>query len=44
VESHPSVRVTTVSPGMSESELTDHITDPADVDVNEVIVRPMGRC
>ncbi|MBV2366976.1 SDR family oxidoreductase [Streptomonospora nanhaiensis] len=69
-ESDPSVRVTTVSPGVVESELADSITEPgaaemmktyradtiapdavaravsfaldqpADVDVNEIIVRP----
>ncbi len=69
-ESDPSIRVTTVSPGVVESELADTITDPgaqkamrtyraeaipataiadaisyalgqpADVDVNEIIVRP----
>lgn len=73
VESDPSIRVTTVSPGVTESELADHITDPnaaqfmveyrrraipadaiaravsfaigqpADVDVNEIIVRPAGQ-
>ncbi len=72
-ESDPSIRVTTVSPGVTESELADHITDPdaaafmveyrrraipadavaravafaidqpADVDVNEVVVRPAGQ-
>ena len=70
VEADPSIRVTTVSPGVTETELADHITDPhaadlmvgyraaaippdaiaravsfaidqpADVDVNEIIVRP----
>ncbi|MGE2731533.1 SDR family oxidoreductase [Mycolicibacterium vaccae] len=70
LEADPSIRVTTVSPGVVESELADTITDPtaaaamrdyraaaispdaiaravayaigepADVDVNEVIVRP----
>lgn len=69
-EADPSVRVTTISPGVVESELAEHITDPgaaelmttyraasippdaiaravafaidqpADVDVNEIIVRP----
>ncbi|MEO3750935.1 SDR family oxidoreductase [Streptomyces sp. B6B3] len=69
-ESDPSIRVTTVSPGVVESELADTITDPgtqafvrdyraaaipataiadavsyalgqpADVDVNEIVVRP----
>ncbi|SHI41363.1 NADP-dependent 3-hydroxy acid dehydrogenase YdfG [Nocardiopsis flavescens] len=73
VESDPSVRVTTVSPGVTESELAEHITDPyaadfmveyrrrsipadavaravafaldqpADVDVNEIIVRPAAQ-
>jgi NADP-dependent 3-hydroxy acid dehydrogenase YdfG len=70
LEADPSIRVTTISPGVVESELADSITDstaadamrdyraaaispdaiaraiayaigePADVDVNEVIVRP----
>ena len=70
VEADPSIRVTTVSPGVVETELAEHITDPhaaslmvdyraaaispdviahavsfaidqpADVDVNEIIVRP----
>jgi NADP-dependent 3-hydroxy acid dehydrogenase YdfG len=69
-EAEPGIRVTTVSPGVTESELADQITDPyarqatevyraasipadtiaravsyaigqpADVDVNEIIVRP----
>lgn len=72
-ESDPSIRVTTVSPGVTESELAQHITDPhaadlmidyraaqipadaigravsfaisqpADVDVNELIIRPTGQ-
>ncbi|ABY23565.1 short chain dehydrogenase [Renibacterium salmoninarum ATCC 33209] len=72
-ESDPSIRVTTVSPGVTESELARHITDPhaadlmvgyraaqipadaiaravsfaisqpADVDVNELIIRPTGQ-
>lgn len=72
-ESDASIRVTTVSPGVVESELADHITDPtaaelmvgyraasipadaiarsvsfalaqpADVDVNEIIVRPSAQ-
>ena len=70
VESPSSIRVTTVCPGVTESELADHITDehaveamkayrttaipasaiadavayaveqPAEVDINEIIVRP----
>lgn len=73
VESDPAIRVTTISPGVTESELAEHITDPvaaelmvgyrrraipadavaravsfaiaqpADVDVNEIIVRPTGQ-
>jgi NADP-dependent 3-hydroxy acid dehydrogenase YdfG len=73
LESDPSVRVTTISPGVVESELADSISDPtaqeamrtyraisipadaiasaisyaigqpADVDVNEIIVRPAGQ-
>lgn len=73
LESDPSIRVTTVSPGVVESELADHITDPhaaglmvgyraasipadaiaravayavdqpADVDVNEIVVRPAAQ-
>ncbi len=72
-ESDPRIRVTTVSPGVVESELATHITDPhaaevmvgyraaavpadavaravsfaldqpADVDVNEVVVRPAAQ-
>ncbi|KIH97807.1 oxidoreductase [Streptomonospora alba] len=72
IESDPGIRVTTVSPGVVESELADSITDPgaaeamrayrayaigpdaiagavsyalaqpADVDVNEIVVRPAG--
>ncbi|GAA3762270.1 SDR family oxidoreductase [Salinactinospora qingdaonensis] len=72
-ESDPAIRVTTISPGVTESELADHITDPyaakamvdyranaipasaiaaavsfavsqpADVDVNEIIVRPAAQ-
>ncbi|MCP2263232.1 SDR family oxidoreductase [Promicromonospora thailandica] len=72
-ESDPSVRVTTISPGVVESELAEHISDPgarehmvtyrrntipadaigraisfaisqpADVDVNEIIVRPAAQ-
>jgi NADP-dependent 3-hydroxy acid dehydrogenase YdfG len=72
-ESDPSIRVTTISPGVVESELADIISDPtakeamrsyravaipadaiasaisyaigqpADVDVNEIIVRPAGQ-
>lgn len=72
-ESHPGIRVTTVSPGVVDSELADHITDsqaqramqtyravtispdtiadtisfamsqPEDVDVNEIIVRPTAQ-
>jgi NADP-dependent 3-hydroxy acid dehydrogenase YdfG len=72
-ESDPGIRVTTVSPGVVESELAEHISDPyaakamttyravsisadaiaravsfaigqpADVDVNEIIVRPTGQ-
>ncbi|GAB3648072.1 SDR family oxidoreductase [Glycomyces tarimensis] len=72
-ETDPSIRVTTISPGVVESELADHITDPGakeamktyravaiapatiadtisfamsqpgDVDVNEIIVRPTGQ-
>ncbi|GAB3208589.1 SDR family oxidoreductase [Marinactinospora endophytica] len=72
-EADPSIRVTTVSPGVVESELADHITDahaadlmvgyraallpadavaravayaidqPADVDVNEIVVRPAAQ-
>jgi NADP-dependent 3-hydroxy acid dehydrogenase YdfG len=73
LESDPSIRVTTISPGVVESELADSISDstaqeamrtyraisipadaiagaisyaigqPADVDVNEIIVRPAGQ-
>ncbi|TYK53120.1 SDR family oxidoreductase [Actinomadura decatromicini] len=73
LESDPSIRVTTVSPGVVTSELADSITDPtaaeamrayrahaidpsaiadavayalsqpADVDVNEIVVRPVGQ-
>ncbi|WP_017573947.1 SDR family oxidoreductase [Nocardiopsis halotolerans] len=73
LELDPGIRVTTVSPGVVESELADHITDPtareamrtyrrnalpadavaraisfaldqpADVDVNELIVRPAAQ-
>lgn len=73
LESDPSIRVTTISPGVVESELAEHITDPyaaelmvgyraahippdaiarsvsfaigqpADVDVNEIIVRPAAQ-
>ncbi|MFV2144101.1 MULTISPECIES: SDR family oxidoreductase [Isoptericola] len=72
-ESDPSIRVTTISPGVVESELAGHITDPtasaameayraasippdavaravgfaieqpADVDVNEIVVRPAAQ-
>lgn len=72
-ESDPSIRVTTISPGVVQSELADHITDPeaaaamityrkasisadaiagsisyaisqpADVDVNEIVIRPVGQ-
>lgn len=72
-ESDPSIRVTTISPGVVESELAQHISDPgardlmvtyrrntipadaiaravsyalaqpADVDVNEIIVRPAAQ-
>ncbi|MCK0117543.1 SDR family oxidoreductase [Isoptericola sp. S6320L] len=72
-ESDPSIRVTTISPGVVASELADHITDPlaasametyraasipadavaravafavgqpADVDVNEIVVRPAAQ-
>lgn len=72
-ESGPAIRVTTISPGVTESELADHITDPhaatamvdyrshaipadavaravsfaisqpVDVDVNEIIVRPAAQ-
>ncbi|MBQ1445435.1 MAG: SDR family oxidoreductase [Renibacterium sp.] len=72
-ESDPSIRVTTISPGVTESELAGHITDqhaaelmvgyraaqipadaiarsvsfaisqPAEVDVNEIIIRPTGQ-
>jgi NADP-dependent 3-hydroxy acid dehydrogenase YdfG len=73
LESDPGIRVTTVSPGVVESELAQHITDPhaaelmvayradsispdaiarsisfaigqpADVDVNEIVVRPAAQ-
>ncbi|MDR7382275.1 SDR family oxidoreductase [Promicromonospora iranensis] len=73
LESDPSIRTTTVTPGVVESELAEHISDPdaqdamrtyrrnaipadaiaraisfavgqpADVDVNEVIVRPAAQ-
>ncbi|EHK87723.1 SDR family oxidoreductase [Saccharomonospora azurea] len=73
VESDPSIRVTTICPGVTESELAEHITDPqaadamvdyrkaaipadaiaravgfavsqpGDVDVNEIIVRPAAQ-
>ena len=73
LESQPGIRVTTISPGVVESELADHISNPdarqmmteyrrnaipadaiaraisfalsqpADVDVNEIIVRPVGQ-
>ncbi|MGI5189788.1 SDR family oxidoreductase [Promicromonospora sp. CA-289599] len=73
MESDPSVRVTTITPGTVESELAEHISDtgaqtymqsfrrnlipadaiaraisfaldqPADVDVNEIIVRPAAQ-
>lgn len=73
MESDPTIRVTTISPGVVESELADHVTDPeaagfvadyrkalipadaiaraisfaitqpADVDVNEIIVRPAAQ-
>lgn len=73
LESDPAIRVTTISPGVVESELAEHITDPhaaelmvgyraaripadaiarsvsfaigqpADVDVNEIIVRPAAQ-
>jgi NADP-dependent 3-hydroxy acid dehydrogenase YdfG len=73
LESDPSIRVTTISPGTVDSELATHITDraaadymvgfrealiapeaigaavryaveqPADVDVNEIVVRPAGQ-
>lgn len=73
LESDPSIRVTTVSPGVVESELAEHITDPyaadlmigyraaqispdavasavffavtqpANVDVNEIIIRPAAQ-
>ena len=73
IESPGSIRVTTICPGVTESELADHITDehaaeamrtyravtipaeaiaaavsyavgqPAEVDVNEIIVRPSGQ-
>lgn len=72
-ESDPAIRVTTISPGVVESELADHITDPvaaaamvayrasstpadavaraisyavgqpADVDVNEIVIRPAAQ-
>lgn len=72
-ESDPSIRATTISPGVVESELAQHITDPtaaaamesyraasipadavaravgfavaqpADVDVNEIVVRPVAQ-
>jgi NADP-dependent 3-hydroxy acid dehydrogenase YdfG len=73
LESDPSIRVTTITPGVVESELAEHISDPAtqdfvrvyrrnvipadaiaravsfaldqpaDVDVNEIIVRPAAQ-
>jgi NADP-dependent 3-hydroxy acid dehydrogenase YdfG len=73
MESDPSIRTTTITPGTVESELADHISDagaqsymrdfrrnlipadaiaraisyaldqPADVDVNEIIVRPTAQ-
>ncbi|MFI6426216.1 SDR family oxidoreductase [Promicromonospora sp. NPDC050880] len=73
MESDPSIRATTITPGTVESELADHISDadaqtymksfrrnlipadaiaraisfaldqPADVDVNEIIVRPAAQ-
>lgn len=73
MESDPSIRVTTITPGTVESELAEHISDagaqsymkvfrrnlipadaiaravsfaldqPADVDVNEIIVRPAAQ-
>ncbi|RVX46407.1 NADP-dependent 3-hydroxy acid dehydrogenase YdfG [Nonomuraea polychroma] len=73
LESEPSIRVTTISPGVVDTELADHITDPfaaesmreyrsalirpedignaiayalnqpADVDVNEIILRPSAQ-
>jgi NADP-dependent 3-hydroxy acid dehydrogenase YdfG len=74
LESDPSIRVTTISPGVTETELLDSVTDPAtrelsravfkklaippdaiaaaisyavsqpsDVDVNEIVVRPVSQ-
>ncbi|MGP3961399.1 SDR family oxidoreductase [Nonomuraea sp. 3N208] len=73
LESEPNIRVTTISPGVVDTELADHITDPfaaeamreyrsalirpedignavayalnqpADVDVNEIILRPSAQ-
>lgn len=74
LESDPSIRVTTISPGVTETELPDSITDPAthelsravikklaispdaiaaaisyavsqpsDVDVNEIVIRPVSQ-
>jgi NADP-dependent 3-hydroxy acid dehydrogenase YdfG len=74
LESDPSIRVTTISPGVTETELLDSVTDPAareltravwnkiaispdavasaisyavsqpaDVDVNEIVIRPAGQ-
>jgi NADP-dependent 3-hydroxy acid dehydrogenase YdfG len=42
LESNPSIRVTTISPGVTETELPDSITDPATQELSRAVVKKLA--
>jgi NADP-dependent 3-hydroxy acid dehydrogenase YdfG len=42
LESDPSIRVTTISPGVTETELPDSITDPATQELSRAVVKKLA--
>jgi NADP-dependent 3-hydroxy acid dehydrogenase YdfG len=42
LESNPSIRVTTISPGVTETELPDSITDPATQELSRAVIKKLA--